>query len=97
MAASLAWLLHPINVEMFLKKVWATTHLHIQRHCPSYFDGLFGAAAVEEFLEFRRPDTPSVAWCGETRPTTPPATVLLVAILTSFEFAMSSPTAIRSF
>jgi lysine-specific demethylase/histidyl-hydroxylase NO66 len=58
--ASLTWLLHPVKVETFLDEVWATTHHHVERRCPGYFDGLFGAAAVEEFLEFIRPEPSAV-------------------------------------
>jgi bifunctional lysine-specific demethylase and histidyl-hydroxylase NO66 len=58
--ASLAWLLHPLKVETFLDEVWATTHHHVERRCSSYFDGLFGSAAVEEFLEFTRPEPSAV-------------------------------------
>jgi bifunctional lysine-specific demethylase and histidyl-hydroxylase NO66 len=58
--ASLAWLLHPVKVEAFLDEVWATTHHHLQRRCPRYFEGLFGSAAVEDLLEFIRPEASAV-------------------------------------
>jgi lysine-specific demethylase/histidyl-hydroxylase NO66 len=58
--SSLAWLLHPVKVETFLDEVWATTHQHIERHRPDYFDRLFGSAAVEDFLEFIRPEPSAV-------------------------------------
>jgi len=57
---SLAWLLHPLAVEAFLDEVWARTHYHVERRCPSYFNGLFGSAAVEELLEFTRLEPSSV-------------------------------------
>ncbi|MFC9767995.1 cupin domain-containing protein [Rhodococcus jostii] len=53
---SLSWLLHPLTVDRFLDEIWATKHHVVQRHCPSYFDELFGAAEVEEFLEYVRPE-----------------------------------------
>jgi ribosomal protein L16 Arg81 hydroxylase len=67
--ASLAWLLHPIKVEAFLEEAWAKTHHHVKRRCPSYFDGLFGPTALEEFLEFIRPEPSSVRLVrrGESR------------------------------
>jgi hypothetical protein len=57
---SLGWLLHPVKVETFLDEVWATTHHHVERRCPGYFDRLFGSAAVEDFLEFIRPELSAV-------------------------------------
>lgn len=57
---SLAWLLQPLPVETFLRQVWGTTHYHVERGCIGYFDGLFGSAAVEEVLEFIRPEPSAV-------------------------------------
>lgn len=69
MEASLAWLLHPIKVETFLEEIWAKTHYHVTRRCPSYFDGLFGSTELEEFLEFLRPEPSAVRMVrrGENR------------------------------
>jgi lysine-specific demethylase/histidyl-hydroxylase NO66 len=54
---SLAWLLHPLTVESFLNEIWGTTHYHVSRNCPGYFDGLLGgSASVDELLGFFRPD-----------------------------------------
>jgi lysine-specific demethylase/histidyl-hydroxylase NO66 len=54
---SLAWLLHPLTVESFLNEIWGTTHYHVTRNCPGYFDGLLGgSASVDELLGLFRPD-----------------------------------------
>ena len=54
---SLAWLLHPLTVESFLNEMWGTTHYHVSRYCPGYFDGLLdGSASVDELLGLFRPD-----------------------------------------
>ena len=54
---SLAWLLHPLTVESFLNEIWGTTHYHVSRYCPGYFDGLLdGSASVDELLGLFRPD-----------------------------------------
>jgi bifunctional lysine-specific demethylase and histidyl-hydroxylase NO66 len=54
---SLAWLLHPLTVESFLNEIWGTTHFHVSRNCPGYFDGLLnGSASVDELLGLFRPD-----------------------------------------
>jgi bifunctional lysine-specific demethylase and histidyl-hydroxylase NO66 len=54
---SLAWLLHPLTVESFLNEIWGTTHYHVSRNCPGYFDGLLdGSASVDELLGLFRPD-----------------------------------------
>ena len=57
---SLAWLLRPLAVETFLHQIWGATHYHIERRCAGYFDSLFGSAAVEELLEFIRPEPSAV-------------------------------------
>ena len=52
---SLAWLLAPITVEAFLDKIWAATHLHVDRHSAGYFDSLLpGPSALDELLELYR-------------------------------------------
>jgi bifunctional lysine-specific demethylase and histidyl-hydroxylase NO66 len=54
---SLAWVLHPLTVESFLNELWGTTHYHVSRNCPGYFDGLLGdSASVDELLGLFRPD-----------------------------------------
>jgi bifunctional lysine-specific demethylase and histidyl-hydroxylase NO66 len=57
---SLAWLLRPLAVETFLHQIWGATHYHVERRCVGYFDSLFGSAAVEELLEFIRPEPSAV-------------------------------------
>jgi len=57
---SLGWLLQPLTVETFLTEIWATRHYVINRCCPGYFDGVFDAAAIEEYLEFARPERSEV-------------------------------------
>jgi bifunctional lysine-specific demethylase and histidyl-hydroxylase NO66 len=57
---SLAWLLQPLAVETFLRQIWGATHYHIERGCAGYFDSLFGPTAVEELLEFVRPEPSAV-------------------------------------
>jgi lysine-specific demethylase/histidyl-hydroxylase NO66 len=64
---SLAWLLQPLTVETFLGQIWGEAHYHIVRGCPGYFDGLFGPAAVEELLEFVRPEPPAVRLVRENQ------------------------------
>src|ERR1700757_427370 len=54
---SLAWLLQPLTVETLLNEIWGTTHYHVSRNCPGYFDGLLGgSASVDELLGLFRPD-----------------------------------------
>ena len=54
---SLAWLLQPLTVESFLDEVWGTTHYHVSRNCPEYFDSLLdGSASVDELVGLFRPD-----------------------------------------
>jgi lysine-specific demethylase/histidyl-hydroxylase NO66 len=54
---SLAWLLQPLTVETFINEMWGTTHYHVSRNCPEYFDSLFdGPASVDELVGFFRPD-----------------------------------------
>jgi bifunctional lysine-specific demethylase and histidyl-hydroxylase NO66 len=55
--SSLAWLLQPLTVEMFLDEIWGATHYHVKRSCAGYFDSLLSEApTVEELLELCRPD-----------------------------------------
>ena len=54
---SLAWLLQPLTVETFLNEIWGTTHYHVSRNSPGYFDSLLdGSASVDELLGLFRPD-----------------------------------------
>ena len=54
---SLAWLLQPLTVETFINEIWGTTHYHVSRNCPEYFDSLLdGSASVDELLGLFRPD-----------------------------------------
>ena len=63
---SLAWLLHPLTVETFLNEIWGTTHYHVSRNCPGYFDGLLdGSASVDELLGLFRPDLSLVSLVRE--------------------------------
>lgn len=63
---SLAWLLHPLTVESFLNEIWGTTHYHVSRNCPEYFDGLLGgSASVDELLGLFRPDLSLVSLVRE--------------------------------
>lgn len=64
---SLAWVLEPLTVDTFLEKIWGTKHYHIERRCVSYFDSLFGSAAVEEVLEFSRPEPSAVVLVRENQ------------------------------
>jgi len=57
---SLAWLLQPLAVETFLDQIWGARHHHVERQCAGYFDSLFESSAVEELLEFFRPEPSAV-------------------------------------
>lgn len=57
---SLGWLLHPLTVETFLDEIWATRQHVVKRNRSNYFDDLFDAAAVEDFLEYTRPEPSAV-------------------------------------
>lgn len=57
--SSLAWLLRPVPVEVFLDEIWATRHHHIQRGEPGYFDRLL-PSTVDELLEQMRPEPSAV-------------------------------------
>ncbi|MEE3749938.1 cupin domain-containing protein [Mycobacterium intracellulare] len=57
--SSLAWLLHPVPVEVFLDEIWARRHHHVPRGEPGYFDGLL-PSAVDELLEQMRPEPSAV-------------------------------------
>jgi lysine-specific demethylase/histidyl-hydroxylase NO66 len=59
---SLAWLLAPLPVEIFLDDIWGATHYHVKRSCADYFDSLLdGSTAVEALLELFRSE-PGPAW-----------------------------------
>lgn len=59
---SLAWLLAPLSVDTFLDEIWGTTHYHVKRCCPGYFDGILdGPSAAKHLLELFRPE-PGPAW-----------------------------------
>ena len=59
--SSLAWLLQPVDVDTFLGEIWATTHHHIKRCHPGYFDRLLpGPSVVGELLEQVRPEPSAV-------------------------------------
>jgi lysine-specific demethylase/histidyl-hydroxylase NO66 len=54
---SLAWLLQPLTVESFLNEIWGTSHYHVSRNSPRYFDSLLdGSASVDELVGLFRPD-----------------------------------------
>jgi ribosomal protein L16 Arg81 hydroxylase len=54
---SLAWLLQPLTVGTFINEIWGTTHYHVSRNSPQYFDSLFdGSASVDELVGLFRPD-----------------------------------------
>ena len=47
-------------METFLDEIWARRHHVVKRQRPNYFEDLFGAVAIEEFLEYVRPDQAAV-------------------------------------
>lgn len=50
-------MLHPVGVDTFLDEIWATSHHHIQRCRPGYFDKLLpGPSAVDVLLEHVQPE-----------------------------------------
>ncbi len=54
---SLAWLLQPLTVKTFINEIWGTTHYHLSRNCPEYFDSLLNSSAsVDELVGLFRPD-----------------------------------------
>ncbi|BBX44480.1 hypothetical protein GCM10009641_54600 [Mycobacterium cookii] len=54
---SLGWLLAPLTVDTFLEDVWGTTHYHVKRDSPGYFDSLLdGSASIDELVGLLRPD-----------------------------------------
>ncbi|SPM29317.1 cupin superfamily protein, partial [Mycobacterium terramassiliense] len=58
---SLAWLLQPLTVEMFLDEIWAATHYHVKRQSACYFDDLLpGDEAVDDLLQRFRRDASAV-------------------------------------
>jgi bifunctional lysine-specific demethylase and histidyl-hydroxylase NO66 len=63
---SLAWLLEPLTVETFLNEIWGTTHYHVSRNSPEYFDRLLdGSASVDELVSLFRPDLSLVSLVRE--------------------------------
>jgi bifunctional lysine-specific demethylase and histidyl-hydroxylase NO66 len=63
---SLAWLLQPLTVGTFINEIWGTTHYHVSRNFPQYFDSLFdGSASVDELVGLFRPDLSLVSLVRE--------------------------------
>ena len=59
---SLGWLLAPLTVDTFLCDIWGTTHHHVSRESPGYFDSLLdGSASVDELVGMFRPDLSMVS------------------------------------
>lgn len=54
------WLFNPLPVDRFLSDHWAKEHHIVRRDDPDYFASLFSARALEEFLEYGRPDPAGV-------------------------------------
>jgi lysine-specific demethylase/histidyl-hydroxylase NO66 len=67
---SLDWLLQPVTVDTFLDEIWGTTHYHVKRSCPGYFDGLLhGPSAVERLPELYRSEPSALRLVrGEDKP-----------------------------
>lgn len=55
-----AWMFHPLSVDTFLTDFWAREHHIVRRNDTDYFADLFGVKALEEFLEYGRPDPSGV-------------------------------------
>lgn len=54
---SLGWLLAPLTIDAFLGEIWGTTHYHVSRNGPAYFDSLLdGSASIDELVGLFRPD-----------------------------------------
>jgi bifunctional lysine-specific demethylase and histidyl-hydroxylase NO66 len=54
---SLGWLLAPLTTATFLGEIWGTTHYHVSRSDPGYFDSLLdGSANIDELVGLFRPD-----------------------------------------
>ncbi len=63
---SLAWLLQPLTVKTFINEIWGTTHYHLSRNCPEYFDSLLNSSAsVDELVGLFRPDLSLVSLVRE--------------------------------
>lgn len=63
---SLGWLLAPLTIDSFLGEIWGTTHYHVRRNCPEYFDALLdGSANVDEVVGLFRPDLSLVSLVKE--------------------------------
>jgi len=54
------WLFHPLPADSFLADFWAKEHHVVRRNDPGYFTDLFSAKALEEFLEYGRPEPAGV-------------------------------------
>lgn len=54
------WLFSPLPIDRFLGDYWAKEHHLLRRKDPGYFADLFSARALEEFLEYGRPDPSGV-------------------------------------
>jgi bifunctional lysine-specific demethylase and histidyl-hydroxylase NO66 len=58
---SLAQLLEPLSVDMFLDEIWGQDHYHVKRGRPDYFDGLLpGPSRVDMLLEMFRHEPSAV-------------------------------------
>lgn len=57
---TISWLFHPLSADEFLTDVWAKKHHVVRRNDPNYFESLFGAKALEDFLEYGRPEPSGV-------------------------------------
>jgi ribosomal protein L16 Arg81 hydroxylase len=53
---SLQWLLDPLPIDDFLADIWRVRHHHVQRRDPNYYAKLFDSAAIEQYIEFARPE-----------------------------------------
>jgi lysine-specific demethylase/histidyl-hydroxylase NO66 len=63
---SLGWLLAPLTIDSFLGDIWGTTHCHVSRNRPEYFDTLLdGSADVDELVGLFRPDLSLVSMVKE--------------------------------
>lgn len=64
---SLGWLMAPVTVDTFLADIWGTTHYHVSRSDPEYFDSLLdGSASVDELVGLFRPDLSLVSLVRQT-------------------------------
>jgi Uncharacterized conserved protein len=54
------WLFRPLPVDRFLDDYWGQDHYLLRRGDAGYFASIFSARALEEFLEYGRPDPAGV-------------------------------------